>query len=288
MTGTLRSIPAGRSPFAADVQLSEDQTREVVAAVADALDGRDLTLEELDAAVVERTGAWAGDLVMPAFQTFWPRWRQAVSAAAQEGALVFGAGRGRKVSYTAPRNVDRSFAPDPAAEAIPAFLRGYLHAYGPATPAHLARWVGSSVDWASRAFEAGEVEPVLVDGTQAWVNAGDTDPHELGRSVLLLPYFDALAVGFFPREDLFPGRAGDRALARGQAGNYPVLLVDGVVRGVWHPKRSGSRVHVTVETWADLTGRRVRALEEQVARVGEILEGQADLTLGPVSVGPHA
>ena len=45
---------------------------------------------------------------------------------------------------------------------------------------------------------------------------------------------------------------------------------------------------MTVETWADLTGRRVRALEEQVARVGEILEGQADLTLGPVSVGPHA
>jgi hypothetical protein len=106
--------------------------------------------------------------------------------------------------------------------------------------------------------------------------------------VRLLPYFDALGVGFTPRDEMFPGRAWDRALARTQAGNYPVLLVDGVVQGVWHQRRSGRRIEVTVETWADLGKTRLRVLDAQVARLGEILEGEPRLTLGEVTVGPHA
>ena len=43
----------------------------------------------------------------------------------------------------------------------------------------------------------------------------------------LLPYFDAYVVGSHPREVVFPGRAYERALSGGQAGNFPVVLVDG-------------------------------------------------------------
>ena len=132
------------------------------------------------------------------------------------------------------------------------------------------------------------MERVDVDGREAWVNAGDTSPARLGRSVRLLPYFDGLPIGFQPRAQLFPGRAAERALARGQAGNYPVLLVDGVVRGVWHQRRAGRYVDVTVETWEPLSPSRARALEAQVERVGEILEAIPRLTVGPVTVGPHA
>ena len=57
--------------------------------------------------------------------------------------------------------------------------------------------------------------------------------------VRLLPYFDAYVVAGQPRALLFPGRAAERALAGGQAGNFPVLLVDGMVAGVWHAKRAG-------------------------------------------------
>jgi hypothetical protein len=74
----------------------------------------------------------------------------------------------------------------------------------------------------------------------------------------------------------------------GQAGNYPVLLVDGEVAGVWHQKRSGRRIAVTVEPLRRLPKARVAALEEQVARLGEVLEGDATLTIGEVTVGPHA
>jgi uncharacterized protein YukE len=289
-TGAMASVPRTARPLAADVRLRPEQTQEVVAAVAAALEDAELTIEELDEAVVQRTGSWAGDLVMPAFQVFWPRWRQAIAQAAHAGALVFGPNRGRRVTYTSPRRVDPDFAPMPSDQALRGFLRGYLHAYGPATPAHLARWMAAPASWAENVFTSAgsSVERVLVDGDEAWVNAGDTEPASLGRSVLLLPYFDALSIGYQPRGDMFPGRAGERALARGQAGNYPVLVVDGVVRGVWHQRRSGRRIDVTVETWDELSSTRVRALERQVARVAEVLEGDPQLTLGPVTVGPHA
>jgi hypothetical protein len=286
-TGALAAVPSRGSPFAPDVRLTAGQRTEVVAAVADALLGPPLTIEELDAAVVARTGPWAGDLVMPAFQVMWPRWRQAVGDAAAAGVLVFGPPRGRKVTYTR----DPDLVPLPAEAALPAFLHGYLRAFGPASPAQFARWLNGPVDWAEEVFgRAGsEVEQVEVEGTTAWVAADE--PEEAGSSacVRLLPYFDAFTVGFAPREVLFPGRAAERALARGQAGNYPVVVVDGVVVGVWHQRRAGRRVVVTVEVLEDLPGSRRPELEEQAARVGEVLEvASTELVLGPVEVGPHA
>ena len=287
-TSALSDVPRSRSAFAPDVRMSAEQTDEVVAAMAAALLERELTVDELDEQVVARTGPWAGDLVMPAFQTFWPRWRQAVSTAAHAGVLVFGPDRGRKVTYTNPRRRDPTFAPAPVGPARREFVRGYLHAFGPAAPAHLARWLNAPLDWCERLFADGGAEEVVADGAPAYVAPGDVEVDELDRSVRLLPYFDALSVGFVPREVMFPGRAFDRALARGQAGNYPVVLVDGAVQGVWHQRRSGRRLHVTVETWGQLGAGRVRALEEQVERLGEVLEASPTLTLGPVSVGPHA
>lgn len=80
----------------------------------------------------------------------------------------------------------------------------------------------------------------------------------------------------------------ERALTpSGQAGNYPVLLVDGVVSGVWHQRRSGRRLTVTVEPSTPTTAQRAE-LDVQVERLEAVLEGAAELTIGKVSVGPHA
>ena len=96
-------------------------------------------------------------------------------------------------------------------------------------------------------------------------------------------------VGCHPRELLFPGRAAARALSpSGQAGNFPVVLVDGVVAGVWHQRRSGRRLDVTVEPFGRLTAARRAELDEQVERVGQVLEATPSLTIGTVAVGGHA
>jgi len=130
---------------------------------------------------------------------------------------------------------------------------------------------------------------VELAGSAAWVCAGDAvAPAAVPDGVRLLPYFDAYVVAGRPRELLYPGHAAARALAGGQAGNYPVLLIDGTVAGVWHQRRSGRKIAVTVEPFGRLTATRSRALEDQVERVGEILEATPTLTLGTVSVGGHA
>ena len=271
------------------VRLLPDETDAIVAALDEALREEDRTTEELDAYVAEACGPWAAEESMAAFQGFWPRWRLALGPAAVRGVLCFGPNRGRKITYASPsRWLSDLSLPDPA-EAQQDLVRAYLAAYGPATPAHLARWLATSPAWAKELFERADLDEVDLEGEPAWVWSGDTtfDAPE-APAVRLLPYFDAFQVGSQPRALLFPGRASERALAGAQAGNYPVLLLDGVVGGVWHQKRSGRRVKITVEPLGRLTKAQRAGLESEVERVGAIVQAQPDLTVGTVTVGPHA
>jgi hypothetical protein len=228
---------------------------------------------------------------MPAFQDLWPRWRQATGLAANRGALCFGANRGRKVTYTSPHRWLPGLTPADAATAPAELLRRYLYAYGPATARDFAQWLAAPRGWATALFTSlgDELEQVDVAGVEGWVVTGDTAP-PVGppRGVRLLPYFDAYAVGSHPRDRVFPGRAAERALAGSQAGNFPVLLIDGTVAGVWHQRKSGRRVALTVEPLDTLPATRLRELTAQADRIADILDGTAALTIGPVTAGAHA
>jgi hypothetical protein len=269
--------------------MSSEETETVIEAIRTALTDAGhpgLTVDELTEAVGDLAGAWAAAPVMPAFQTLWPRWRQATNRAAYAGALCYGPDRARKVTYTRPPASEPVEADDAVAWAISAYLSGY----GPATPASFAPWFGCSPAWAAERMAA---HPGLVrvglDGEAAYDLPEAAYDAPAAEGVRLLPYFDAFVVGSRPRHRLFPGRAAERALVpSGQAGNYPVLLVDGEVAGVWHQKRSGRRIAVTVEPVRRLPRSRLDALDAQVSRLGEVLEGDATLTIGEVSVGPHA
>ncbi|WP_055560460.1 winged helix DNA-binding domain-containing protein, partial [Streptomyces luridiscabiei] len=268
-TGALSAVPTGPNPFPRDTRMTPGQVEEVVAAIGEALTGAELTVDELSEEVVARTGPWAGDLVIPGFQQMWPRWRQVLHLAGHRGALAYAPNRGRRATYTNP-----GYTPLPGPRAQAALVERYLYAYGPATPAHFARWLAAPKRWADGLFASlaasGAIEEVVFeDAGPSWVVAGDTD-FAAGpvRGVRLLPYFDAFTIASQPRERLFPGRAFERALAGGQAGNYPVLLVDGTVAGVWHQRRSGRRIAVTVEPLEPLPAARLRALEDEVERVG--------------------
>ncbi|MFD7403785.1 winged helix DNA-binding domain-containing protein [Streptomyces sp. NPDC059866] len=290
-SAALTAVPTGPSDFPPDIRLTDEQAEQVVAAIGDALTGVCLTVDELGEEIVARTGPWAGERVMPAFQDLWPRWRTVLHRAGQSGAACFGPNRGRRTTYTRPPR----FTPLPPEEAVRTLVRRYLHAYGPATPQHFTKWLAAPAGWAAELFAslaaAGEIEEVLFEGTRAWVAAGDTAfPEGPVRGVRLLPYFDAYSIAAQPRELLFPGPAYERALARGQAGNHPVLLVDGVVAGVWHQRRQGRRTTITVEPLGRLTARQERELGEQAERVAQVLEATAgaDLVVGEVTTGPHA
>ena len=292
-TAALSAIPA-HSPFPDDVRLTPAQAEQIVDAIGRALEDAELTIDELDRAVVDLVGSWAGDRVMPAFQDMWPRWRQAVGGAAHRGVLCFGPNKGRRVTYTNPHRWIPGFRPAPEEEAIGTVITRYLYAYGPATPQQFGQWIGAPPTWASEQFErhSRKLTKIDFDDVPAWVSYQDTEmPAAEGAKggVLLLPYFDAYAVGSHPRDRLFPGKAATRALApSGQAGNYPVLLIDGVVAGVWHQRRSSRQIEVTVEPLIRLTAGQHRALALKSNELARSSRENARLTVGTVNVGGHA
>ena len=291
-TGALSALPSSVPAHPEGVRFTPGQADEVIAAIGGALRDAELTVDELTEAVADQAGPWAVERTMAAFGGMWPRWRQLTSTAAHRGVLCFGPDRGRKVTYTNPHRWLPGFRPEAGGAALRTLILRYLHAYGPATPQHFARWLGIPPRYAAAAFGAmaDELEFVELDGEPGWTVAGDTatpaGPH---RGIRLLPYFDAYVVAGQPRERLYPGTAATRALTpASQAGNYPVLLVDGVVAGVWHQRRSGRKVVITVEPLRELTAAQRRQLGDEVDLVGAVLEAAATLTVGTVTVGAHA
>jgi hypothetical protein len=291
-TGALSALPSSVPLHPEPVRFIPEQADEVIAAIGDALADAELTIDELTEAIVGRTGPWAGERTMEAFQDKWPRWRQLTSTAAHRGVLCFGSNRGSKVTYTNPHRWLPGFRPDDGDAALRTLVTRYLYAYGPATPQHFARWLSIPPRRAIELFDelAGELEYVEMDGEPGWIVADDTEtPRQPHRGIRLLPYFDAFVVAGQPRERLFPGAAVTRGLTpAGQAGNYPVLLVDGVVGGVWHLRRTGRKLAITVEPLRDLTTTQRRQLDDEVELVGAVMQATPTLTVGTVTVGPHA
>ena len=291
-TGALSALPSSAPMHPEPVRFTPEQADEVIAAIGDSLAGAELTVDELTEAIVDRTGPWAGERTMDAFQDKWPRWRQLTSTASHRGVLCFGPNRGRNVTYTNPHRWLAGFEPDDEKLAIRTLVRRYLHAYGPATPQHFARWLNIPPRRAVDLFEelVADLDDVEMEGEAALVIAGDVGtPDHPHRGITLLPYFDAFVVAGQPRTLLYPGAAAIRALTpSGQAGNYPVLLIDGVVGGVWHQKRSGRNLAVTVEPLSNLTTTQRRQLDDEVDLLGQVMEAKPTLTIGAVTVGAHA
>jgi hypothetical protein len=162
---------------------------------------------------------------------------------------------------------------------------GALSALPSSVPAH-PEGVRFTADEADEVIAA--IGDVLADAelTVDELTEAPPGPH---RGIRLLPYFDSYVVAGQPRERLYPGAAATRALTpSGQAGNYPVLLVDGVVGGVWHQRRSGRKLAVTVEPLRELTAVQQRQLGDEVDLVSTVMEATATLTVGTVTAGAHA
>jgi hypothetical protein len=57
---------------------------------------------------------------------------------------------------------------------------------------------------------------------------------------------------------------------------------------VWHQRRTGRRLAITVEPLRELTAAQRRQLDAEVHLVGTVMEAEATLTVGTVTTGAHA
>ena len=152
-TGALSVLPSSVPIHPEGVRFTPGQADEVIAAIGEALADAELTVDELTDALASRPGPWAVERTMDAFGDKWPRWRQLTSTAAHRGVLCFGPDRGRKVTYTNPHRWVPGFRPADGETALRTLVTRYLHTYGPATPAHFARWIGVPPRHAAALFD---------------------------------------------------------------------------------------------------------------------------------------
>ncbi len=242
----------------------EDAARELVGSATDSLDREGVAasdaLAEVSAAVKDAVGG--GPLERDAFHQalrerlpkrllWWCRgcgshhvhpslWR----ATGGQGALAIVGRDGRTAIFGAPPPVP-AFT-DPGAELV----RRYLRHYGPASPAGFAGWAGISKGHAQGLWGAVEDElaGVALEGREAWILAQDRP--RLGRppkagGVRLLANLDPW-LGQRDHATLYPDPALRKAVRR-PIGGPGVVLVDGVIAGLWRATKKGRRLELAVE-----------------------------------------
>lgn len=159
-------------------------------------------------------------------------------------------------------------APIPSANAgIDRLIETYLRLLGPAGPAEVARYLGTTATVIKRVWPAGLTE-VRVDGRRAWLPAdaaGVLASAPRPRGVRLLPAMDPLLQAR-DRDLLVPAEDRRKQVWR-TLGNPGVLLLDGEIAGVWRAALRTRQVDLTVTPFTPLSAARVRAVDAEAATV---------------------
>ncbi len=257
--------------------LTRELADAILEAIPAALDGEPLSRIELAGRVAEITGAdelreklggGFGDLLKPA---------------AFRGALCFAPSVGTEVRFTRPDAWLGEVETVDAETATRAVARRYLAAYGPATREAFARWFGmTSAPQAERWIRAlgDDVAEVAVEGEAGWMLAADVDAAAAASPsgvVRLVPAFDQYVVGA-PRDAPAMLSTEHKArVYRPQAWLSPVLLVDGVMAGVWRHEVVKDRVEVEIEPFAKLGKDVVAGATAEAERLAAFLGGELAL-----------
>ena len=256
--GTLHLHPPDDLPlWAAAVRaVSEPEDAAVLAAIADALDGRCLLREELADEVAKRAGEWTRAKLSSG-------WGYFIGSAAVEGKLCHGPPRGNKATFVRTdqwvgwREVD-------SGEALSESARRFLTTYGPAGSRQFAEWFGL------RPAKAPQVPEVAVE------------PGSEPGPLRLLPEYDCYVMGFRERQQLVPEKVRARIKAHPKGrfegiAAVPTVLADGLVAGIWRRARKGKNVEIAVEPARRLDK---AELEAEAERIGTFLGAEPVLRVG--------
>lgn len=254
-----RAVPEQTSDFAEPVDLA-------VRAISDALDGRALSRDDLHEELRHR---------LP--KALLPWCEGCGSHHARRGLLVMASLRGRLcLSGREGRQPRFSRTDQWAGWTMPAqdearreFVRRYLAAYGPSTPAALAEWAGLAPSHARALWSTvgDELTEVIVDGGRpAWILTSDRsrlDDPPAAEGVRLLGPGDPLLQGR-DRALLIPDEAVRKRL-------WTAIPTTGLVVSAgrpvatWKAKKAGKRLAVTVDAFGRAPSK--RGVEDEADRL---------------------
>ncbi len=257
-----------------------DELDRITEHIGAALVGRILTREELAAEVGRLSGSAAFEA-----KVIDSSWGVLLKPAAFMGTLCFAPSVGQRVRFTRPETwLKTELSAIDYGQAAAAITRRFLSAYGPATVHDLARWwngggVATARQWIAALGD--EVEQVELDGTKAWMLAGDgrrARDSEPVRCVNLLPGFDQYVItASHHSANLLAGGLRSRVY-RPQGWISPVLLVNGFMHGTWRHELRGERVEVTIEPFAKPAAWVRRGAAQEAERLAHFFGGKLKLT----------
>ena len=243
-------------------------------AVGQALDGRQLTREELGREVVRLLGDAKFEALLAS------GWGAVLKPVAFQGRLCFGPSDGNRVTFVRPDQWIGPFeVPDPL-ESLREIARRFLAAYGPATVDEFARWWGVKPKAVRPVFAEGDgFVQVEVEGTKAWA-ADETPPPDDrdGPVVRLLPLFDPYVVAV-RRAGERPLDGPEKDLVYRKAGWIsPVLLVDGQLAGVWEHTEGRDGIQVDIRPFRPLAPEVAERAAAEARRLAEHLGATLSVT----------
>jgi uncharacterized protein YcaQ len=265
-------------------ELTDETMAAVLEGVREALDGRNLTREEVANEVARITG-------QPQLrEKMLSGWGSLLKPSAFRGDLCFGPSQGQTVTFVRPDQWVGDLDRQDSHEAMKELLRRYLSVYGPASREDFARWFGMTPPEAGRLLPAmgDEIEAVAVEGWKGWKGWAlkkDVDKIEKlqpTQSVRLLPSFDPFVVARSHASvyDVPNHKINRERIYRVAAWVTPVVLVDGRIEGIWEYARRGKAIAVKLEMFDALPAGVKQAIDEEVERLGTFLGAKAELELG--------
>lgn len=175
-----------------------------------------------------------------------------------------------------PDSAPLTIVPRPGRPPIPeepegteAVVRAYLALHGPATPAQVAGYLGTTQGHLKPVWPAGDLAEISVEGRRTWLPKerldaleNPPDPPFVRMLPTLDPYLQAR-----DRELIVPNEATRKAVWR-ILGNPGVVLVHGEVAGTWRARASGrKRLEITVQPLAEIPARARAAVSDEAARI---------------------
>jgi uncharacterized protein YcaQ len=241
-------------------------------AVGRALEGRELTREELAHEVEHITGSES--------LAEWVRfsWGSYLKAASFRGLICFAASTGSNVRFTAPTTWVPTVIEKPDSEdALREVTRRFLLAYAPLTAEDIALWWGGYGAARGRRMLAAlgeEAVEVDIEGQRAWMLARDVRELTSAKSpnaARLLPAFDPWVVGASRRATALLTPEYKARVYRPQGWISPVVLVNGRTVGVWSHHRRGRRLVVEIEPFGRLPVWAREQLEAEAERLADLV-----------------
>lgn len=214
-------------------------------------------------------------------------WGSPLKPLAWAGYLCFGPNNKQNVTFLNPRSFISDWKTLDTFEAMREILRRYLSTYAPATVKQFTNWWdgSSGMTFNRKVFDSisDELEEVSVGNWKGFVlkkSIEEITSVPAIDSVRLLTLFDAYTIGIGRKQDIADilDTKFHNLVYRPQGWISAVIIVNGVIKGIWEYKIGKSTFTVNVVPFTNLTDSVKLKIEEELTKFSNYLDLKLNTT----------